>query len=466
MRFIREDVLRLTGPIVVEQVLIVLMGVINAIMAARIGSKAVSGIGMVDSINNVFIVFISALAVGSTVVVAQYIGHGDTEKANETAKQGLLSGSLITIVITILLFALRYSVLVTLYSSAEPEVIAYANTYFSITIFSYPFIAISTIACGTLRGAGDTKSPMQITLLMNLINIVLSYILIYGIDFSILGLKILFEGYKVKGAAIGITISRLIGAVLSLFVIIRGSKTLKFGNIRKLKDLKINIELQKYIFGVGIPASVESLLFQGGKLIVQVFIVGMGTIAITANYVANSIFTLINIPGSAFSIAATTLVGQFMGKNDKDGAESVLIYLTKLTSLALFIICAVTLPLTDFLSSLYSDVEEVIKISSDILRVNAIIMPIIWATSFIIPAGLKGAGDARFTMITSMICMWIFRISCGYLFGVTLKLGVMVVWIGMYTDWIVRTTVYILRLKSGKWKSNIVVKLEEQPKSY
>jgi Na+-driven multidrug efflux pump len=183
VKLIHENVLKLTGPIVVEQVMIVLMGVINAIMAARIGDKAVSGIGMVDSINNVFIAFISALAVGSTVVVAHYTGHGDTEKSNETAKQGLLSGVLITFVITISLFIFRKSVLGVLYGSAEPEVIAYANTYFSITIFSYPFIAISTIACGALRGAGDTKSPMQITLLMNLINIVLSYILIYGIDF-------------------------------------------------------------------------------------------------------------------------------------------------------------------------------------------------------------------------------------------------------------------------------------------
>jgi putative MATE family efflux protein len=268
------------------------------------------------------------LAVGSTVVVAHYTGHGDTEKSNETAKQGLLSGVLITFVITISLFIFRKSVLGVLYGSAEPEVIAYANTYFSITIFSYPFIAISTIACGALRGAGDTKSPMQITLLMNLINIVLSYILIYGIDFSILNLQIYLPGYKVKGAAIGITIARLVGAALSLFVIIRGSGTLKLGSIHKLENLKINIEQQKYIFGVGIPASVESLLFQGGKLIVQIFIVGMGTISITANYVANSIFTLINIPGSALSIAATTLVGQSMGKNDKKEAESILIYLS------------------------------------------------------------------------------------------------------------------------------------------
>jgi Na+-driven multidrug efflux pump len=121
-----------------------------------------------------------------------------------------------------------------------------------------------------------------------------------------------------------------------------------------------------------------------------------------------------------------------------------------LTSLALFVICAVTFPLTNFLSSLYSNVEEVISISSNILRLNAVIMPLIWAASFIIPAGLKGAGDARFTMVISMICMWVFRISCGYLFGVTLKLGVMGIWIGMYTDWIVRTIVYIIRLKGGK----------------
>ncbi|NSW90692.1 MAG: MATE family efflux transporter [Firmicutes bacterium] len=453
-KLIRKDVLEFTFPIITEQVLIILMGVVNAIMASRIGNEAVSGIGMVDSINNIFIAFISALAVGSTVVVAHYIGQDNVGNANETVKQGLFSGFLLTLTITLLIFIFRYNIINILYGSAEPLVKENAYAYLDITLFSYPLIAITSITCGVLRGAGDTKTPMKITILMNFINIVLSYILIYGIDIGILGIHIYFPGFKVKGAALGISTARLIGAILSISVLVRGSRIIK---LKKLPLLKIDINIQKSIFGVGIPASVESLLFQGGKLITQIFIVTMGTSSIAANYVAGSIFTLINIPGSALSIAATAMVGQSMGRGEKEEAGNLLIYLTKLTAVCLFVPCALSFLLAPALSSLYSQVDEVISISSDLLRLNAVFMPLIWGIAFIIPAGLKGAGDARFTMVVSIISMWVFRITLGYLLGIPLKLGVRGVWLGMFADWLVRSILFYCRLKSGKWKEHSVI---------
>ncbi|NSW91637.1 MAG: MATE family efflux transporter, partial [Firmicutes bacterium] len=256
-------------------------------------------------------------------------------------------------------------------------------------------------------------------------------------------------------AALGISIARLIGAVLSLYVLFRGSGIIE---LKKIFPLKIDINIQKSIFGVGIPASVESLLFQGGKLITQIFVVAMGTASIAANYIAGSIFTLINIPGSALSIAATAMVGQSMGKGEKDEAGRLLMYLTKLTSICLFFPYVLSFLLAPSLSSLYSQIDEVIKISSDLLRLNSICMPLAWSTLFIIPAGLKGAGYARYTMIVSIFSMWAFRITLGYLLGIPLNLGVRGVWLGMFADWIVRSVLFYLRLRRGKWKEHLVLK--------
>jgi Na+-driven multidrug efflux pump len=225
-----------------------------------------------------------------------------------------------------------------------------------------------------------------------------------------------------------------------------------------IRSFKIDYELQKTIFNIGIPSSIESLMFNGGKLISQIFIVNMGVASIAANAIALSFASLINIPGSAFSIVAPTLVGQSMGRGKSEEAKNSLIYVTILSSFCLFVLCAVSFPLTNLISSLYTQNKDVIHITSLLIRFTAIITPLFWSVSFVLPSGLNGAGDTKYTMVTSVIGMWAFRIILGYLFGVVFKLGVFGIWMGMHIDWILRGTLYCFRLKSGKWKNNVVIK--------
>lgn len=452
---IRKDVLKLTAPIILEQTFIMLMGVINAIMAGRIGKETVSAIGMVDSINNIFIAFFSALAVGGTVIVAHYAGRGDNSKANEAVKQALGSGMALSVAITLLIWIFRNPLLNLLFGTAEETVINNAYIYLNITLLTYPMIAMTSIACGVLRGAGDTRTPMKVTIFMNIINVVLSYILIYGLDFGSSHFHISLPGFGIRGAALGIAIARTVGAITIMLVMFRGSKTIK---LEKLREFRLNMSLQKSIFGIGVPASVESLMFNSGKLITQVFIVGMGTTAIAANYVGGSVFSLINIPGSALCIAATTLVGQSMGRGETDEAGKLMFYLSKMTSVCLLISCSFSLLFSKQLASLYTQSEDVIKMSVQLIRYSSIAMPVLWSFSFCLPAGLKAAGDAKYTMVTSIVGMWIFRITLGYILGIPLGLGVSGVWFGMYVDWLIRGALYIMRVKKGKWKGHAVIK--------
>lgn len=452
---IRKDVMKLAIPIITEQTFVMIMGVVNAIMAGHLGKEAVSAIGMVDSLNNVFIAFFSALAVGGTVVIAHYAGQCNIKSANEAVRHALLSGILLSSAITLIIYLCRYGLMKVLYGSAEQEVMSNAFTYLNITLLTYPLIALTSIANGVLRGVGDTKTPMKITIIMNILNIILSYTLIYGLEIRSAHFSLGTPGFGIKGAAMGIAAARTIGAVLILYTLLRGSKLIQ---LRIDRDFKLDFMLLRSIFGVGLPASVESLLFNGGKLITQVFIVGMGTASIAANYVAGSVFGLVNIPGSALSIAATTLVGQCMGRGESDEAKSTLLYLTKLTSLCLLIVCIFTFPLAKFLASLYTSSGDVIEIAVGLIKTSALSMPILWAASFILPAGLKGAGDAKYTMVVSIFGMWVFRITLGYILCIPLNMGVQGIWIGMYADWLVRGTLFYIRLQRGKWKGNNVIK--------
>jgi len=443
VKWIRKDVFNLAFPIITEQLFVISLGMINTMMAGHIGKEAVSAIGMVDSVNNIFIAFFSALAIGGMVVVAQFVGQGNIKKANAAMQQALFSGLIITFLVTIIMFIFQGPLIAILFGSADPEVISNAHTYLGITLLTYPLITIDLIANGLLRGAGDTKTPMKISIFMNIINVCLTYTFI----------NILHMG--IMGAALGIAVARISGGIIILIVLLRGSKILKLKNIKKFK---FNKSLLKLIFGIGIPASIESLLFNGGKLITQIYIVDMGTIAIASNAIASSVATMLNVPGNSLCIAATALVGKHMGRGERKKAESALSYITKLSTIALIAIALIFIPFAGKVTSLFTTNKEIIHLASAVLIVNSACIPL-WSISFVLPAGLKGAGDVKYTLITSIIGMWLFRITLGYLLGVVLKFGLIGVWIGMIIDWVVRGSLYCIRFKKGKWKSKTLIKM-------
>ncbi|MBZ9623410.1 MATE family efflux transporter [Clostridium sp. FP2] len=443
MKWIRKDVFNLAIPILTEQLFVISLGMINTMMAGHIGKEAVSAIGMVDSINNIFIAFFSALAIGGMVVVAQFVGQGNIKKANATMKQALFSGLIITLLVTMLMFLFQGPIIASLFGTAEPEVISNAHTYLGITLLTYPLITIDLVANGLLRGAGDTKTPMKVSIFMNIINVCLTYTFINIFSMGIVG------------AALGIAIARVSGGIIILIVLLRGSKILKLTNIR---EFKFDKSLLKLIFGIGVPASVESLIFNGGKLITQIFIVNMGTIAIASNAIAGSVATMLNVPGNSLSIAATALVGKYMGRGETKEAENSLSYITVLSTVFLTVIALLFIPFAGNVVSLFTNNKEIIHLASTVLIVNSICIPL-WSISFVLPSGLKGAGDVKYTLITTIIGMWLFRITLGYLLGVVLNLGLVGIWLGMVIDWVIRGSLYCIRFKKGKWKRNTVIKM-------
>jgi putative MATE family efflux protein len=453
-RRMRREILALTIPVFTEQACITLMDAINAMMAGHIGKEATAAIGMVDTLNIIFIAIFSALAVGGTVVVAHYIGQNNIKYANESSKQALYSGLFLAILITAALDLFRYPVVNLLYGAADSLVLKYALSYLRITLLTYPLIAVTSIACGVLRGAGDTRTPAKIVILMNIINIFSSYILIFG--FSINTFR--FDGMGVIGAALGIAIARVSGACIAIYVLVRGSWGLK---LRRIYKYRPNFELLKSILNIGIPASLESLLFNAGKLITQTFIVALGTAPTATHYIAMSLHVLLCVPGNAISIAATAIVGQQMGKGRREQAKAYLWYMNKMGLVCmagLNIVCFLFFP---FLVSLYTPNPEFIKSAAVILWTTALFIAF-WPAGFIIPAGLKGAGDVKYTLIVSAASMWLFRITLGYILCLHLKLGVIGVWFGMYFDWIIRGIAFYIRFKGDGWQNHNVIKRVEE----
>lgn len=444
---IRPDVVKLATPILFEQIFVNLLGTVNAIMASRVSKEAVSAIGMVDAINSVVVAIFSALAIGATVVVAQFIGRRDLHGASSATRQALVSSALISLTIAILVMVFSGPLLHFFYSNTDPQVMALMKNYLMVTALSYPLSALTLVGCGSLRGAGETKTTMKVNTLINILNVLFSYILIYGLHLQTQWVDIAIPGYGVTGAGVALTLARASGIIYLFWAATRLGIFAQQGKL----PFRFNGKQLRAIFAIGIPSSVESLIFNGGKLLVQVMIVGMGTVAIASNYIAFSIANLINIPGAALAVALTTLVGHDIGRGDEQAAERTMWHVLKVSWICMTGLGLIFIPLAPYVVGLYSPDKGVIETGSELVRLNCLFL-FCFPTTFVLPNGLRGAGDARYTMFTTLIGMVAFRIVLGYLLGVVLGYGVVGVWCGIIVDWFVRSGLYLVRLKSGKWK--------------
>ncbi|WNP36737.1 EmmdR/YeeO family multidrug/toxin efflux MATE transporter [Enterobacter kobei] len=436
-----REITPLAVPIFLENTCVLLMGVLSTFLVSWLGKEAMAGVGLADSFNMVVMAFFAAVDLGTTVVVAFSLGKRDRRRARSAARQSLVIMTLFAVLLAALIHYFGEQIINVVAGEATAEVKALALTYLELTVLSYPAAAITLIGSGALRGAGNTKIPLLINGGMNILNIIISSILIYGL-FS-------WPGIGFAGAGLGLTISRYIGALAIIWVLMIGfNPALRITLKSYFKPLNFAIIWE--VMGIGIPASIESVLFNSGKLLTQMFVAGMGTNVIAGNFIAFSVAALINLPGNALGSASTIITGKRLGKGQIGQAERQLRHVFWLSTIGLTIIAWGTAPFAGLLAAFYTpeqDVQEVVKI---LLWMNAAFMPI-WAASWVLPAGQKGARDARFAMWVSMLGMWGCRVVAGYTLGIVLGMGVIGVWLGMFLDWAVRGALFYWRMVSGRW---------------
>ena len=248
---------------------------LSTFLVSWLGKEAMAGVGLADSFNMVIIAFFAAVDLGTTVVVAFSLGKRD--RRARAARQSLVLMTGVALLLAAGIHLAGESIIDVIAGAASPEVKALALSYLQTTVWSYPAAAIALIGSGALRGAGNTKIPLLINGGMNILNIIISSILIYGM----LG----WHGLGFVGAGLGLTISRCIGAIAILYVLAIGFNPALHITLKSyFTPLKMGILWE--VLGIGIPASVESVLFNGGKLLTQMFVAGMGTNVIAGNFIA------------------------------------------------------------------------------------------------------------------------------------------------------------------------------------
>lgn len=429
-------------PVIFEQVLNSLMGTVDTMMVSNVGSAAISAVSLVDSINVLVIQAFSALAAGGAIICSQYIGQKNHEMANKSARQVLFIITAISVAVTILCLIFRIPLLQFIFGKVEADVMTASRTYFFYTALSFPFIALYDAGASIFRSQGNTRGPMTVSVISNVINIGGNAVLIWVFHMG------------VAGAAIATLASRIFCAVVVLWQLRLNRQPIVVKNYYQIRP---DGKMIGRILSLGIPSGVENSMFQLGKLSIQSSVSTLGTVAIAAQAMTNILENLNGIAAIGVGIGLMTVVGQCLGAGRKDEA---IYYIKKLSIIAEIIIiasCLLVFALTIPITKLGGMESQSAQMCFHMVTWITIIKPIVWVMAFVPAYGLRAAGDVKFSMLTSCITMWAFRFClCVYLIRFK-GFGPMAVWIGMFTDWTVRGIVFSLRFHSRKWLNHKVV---------
>lgn len=439
--FTNQDLKQMIVPLFLEQLLVLLVGIIDTFMVSSAGEAAVSGVSLVNSFSTIFMYLFTALASGGAVVISQYIGSKQPHAARESAGQLLMSSTLVSLAISGAVLLGGRGILTALFGRVEEDVMQACVTYLWISALSYPALAVYNSGASLFRSLGQTRTTMIVSMLSNLINVLGNYI----------GIFVLKAG--VAGVAWPTFAARVFSAIV-ITALAYGKKHEVYYENRHI--FHWNGALQKSILRVAIPNGLEGAIFQFVKVALSSIVALFGTYQIAANGVAQSIWSLAALTGIAMGPVFVTVIGQCMGAGDSGQAERYFYKLTKISIVFAVVWNALVLAATPLLLRCYSLGEQTKTLIFQLVVIHnffcAFVSPFTQLSN-----GLRAAGDIRFTMIASIAATLGVRLVFSYVLALWLGWGVIGIAAAMCMNWIASAITYWLRVRSGKWKEFQVI---------
>ena len=434
--FPRRALWMLLIPLIIEQMLNSLMGMVDTLMVSRVGAEAISAVSLVDSINNLVLQVFAAMAAGAAIICSQYLGRKDEKGCNDAAKQIVLTVVVISSVIMIIGVGFRKPLLHLIFGSVEEAVMTNAQMYFLITALSYPFIALFQAGAAFYRACGNSKFTMKTALIANVANIVGNTLFIF------------ISQMGAAGAAISTLISRAVCAFVVFYALRKPGYAIQLKNYFSIRpDLNLIVK----ILAIGVPSGIENGMFQFGKLAIQSTVSSLGTAAIAAQAMTIIFENVNGMAAVGIGIGLMTVVGQSIGAGRQEEAKYYIVKLAGYAEVAMIISCILVYIAARPVTVLAGMSEESTALCMQMILAITIVKPILWVPSFTPPNGLRAAGDVRFSMITATLTMWLCRVALSIFLMRVVKTGPIGVWYGMFADWGVRGVIFTIRFVRGKW---------------
>lgn len=426
-----NKIIRLALPATIENILQTLVGFIDTLMISKIGLLAVTAVGVANTILNVYLALFIALGVGTSALIAQKLGAGKEREAQLITNQSVILAILIGLLLGVISILFGSPLLGLMGASAE--VLDSGMQFFLVVGGASVFIALMTIFGSILRATGDTKSPMEISVIVNIGNIVIDYMLIFGFG--------PIPALGVLGTAIGTVLSRVIGCVLLYRKVQQSQSPIDLSNLFSKSNFKPLID-------ISIPAALERLVMRLGQVVYFGLIVSIGAKTFAAHSIAGNIESFTYMPGYGLATAATTLVGNSIGaknfKKTKEYAKSSVFYGVIVMSI-LGMILFFGAP---FFASLFTDDREAIRQIIIALRIDAFIQPGL-AISLITTGALQGMGDTKAPLYSTAFGMWGIRVVGVILLSKVLHMGIAGIWLSIAIDLYLRSLFLVYKFRKN-----------------
>ena len=433
--FKNRDLVKLFIPLIIEQFLEYLVGLIDSIMVAHVGEAAVSGVSLVDFVMQLLISIFAALATGGAVIAGQYLGKKQQDDANETANQLIWFTGIISIVVMLGIYIFKSLILHGLFGQISEDVYRNANIYLLIVAASIPFLAVYSSGAAAFRTMGNSKLPMKVMMAMNMLNLTGNAVLVYGFKMG------------TAGVAIPTLVSRIGAAVIILAILLEKTYPL---HLKKTFQYRLNKNIVKQILGIGIPYGLENGMFYLGRLVILSLISTFGTAAIAANSVSGTIVMFEVLPGMAIGLGLTVIISRCVGMGDFEQARYYTKKIMKIIYVTFILTSIGVLALLPTILNIYGLSPEATEWTYKLVWAHAVML-VIWPLGYTLPVTIRAAGDARFPMLISVASMIFCRIILAFVFSLYFEMGMLGTWAAMFVDWIVKAIIFVWRYLSGRW---------------
>ena len=440
---LRGKLLKLTGPIFLETFLILLLGVVDTLMLSHYSDNAVAAVGVVNQLLNMVFLLFNVTAVGTSVMCALYFGARDSKSFTQVIGVSLLFNALIGLLISLLLSFGGKQMLI--WMDIRPDLMPMAISYMKI-VGGFGFLqAIIFTISAVLRAANKPNYSMQVAVLINLFNIVGNYSLIYG-HFG-------FPEMGVEGAAISTTLSRVLGMTLLFLVLFkRLVRRFPLAYFRPFPFDKL-----KSVLKVGMPSAAEQISYDASQVCVVYFINMLGNEVLAARVYIMNIVIIGYIFSLAMASATSICTGNLVGAGKKQAAYILSWYAWKRSLMITFIASVGVYLGGRLLLGCFTENESIIQIAMTALLID-IFLEHGRATVLMFLFCLRSVGDVIVPVLIEIVCMWVFAVTCGYLFGIAMGLGLAGIWIGLALDESSRGVVLALRWRTQKWKKRNLIR--------
>ncbi|MDO9333700.1 MAG: MATE family efflux transporter [Dehalococcoidales bacterium] len=434
-----RTIFQLLWPVVIQEAAFGILAMVTTFLVGKFGATAITAVGLSENIVHLPEVVFAGISVGSTAIIARHVGAGEISQVNRTVQQALLLSIILGVIFAVIWWFLADWWL--LVFRAKPEVVALGRDYIRINAPCIIFFFILYGGESLMRGSGDTRTPMLVTVTVEIIGTILAIVLIRGFW--------IVPALGVLGAGIARASVSFLGATIIMILLVRGRGILKW-DLRNA--FKFDFDTLKRILRVGLPAFLEQAQMRGAMSIYQIVISSLGTTVYAAHALAMRVEEFAFLPSWGFSIAATTMVGQCLGAKRPDLAEKSAKLAQRYCLIAMVSLGMITFFLGEKLIDIFIDDPEVIRLGALGLKIWAVAMPGM-AINQTLAGGLRGAGDTRWVLLLSTIGMWTMRVGGGALLVYVFHLGAAGAWGGAVLDHTVRAVIIWWRFRTGKWKN-------------